>query len=189
MTTQEAQSADDTFGPAFAAARKAVGVNQQEVTAAVANMGINLPVSALSKIEKGQRRVTVGEAAALAEAVGVDLGSLVGRYDTLATTYGWQVQKWHSLKAAVTDYTETMVELFERASYDMFLKRKDRDTLTHIREEQTPINVAAVAHEAALRYIKEQGYSAPPTSRLGKLIDQLETDSRLAQGPRSTNDV
>ncbi len=63
----------ETFGQRLRGFRKASGLHQEELAARV-----GLPTTAISKIEKGTRDVTLAEAQALARVLHMDLGTLAG---------------------------------------------------------------------------------------------------------------
>lgn len=64
----------DTFGERLRTLRKAAGLRQEEVAAAM-----GLPPTAMSRMEKGTRDVTFAEAQALARVLQVDLAALAGQ--------------------------------------------------------------------------------------------------------------
>lgn len=57
---------DLEFGEALRIARQAKGVTQEELADAVEAMGVKLSQATIGKIERGERKVTVGESQALA---------------------------------------------------------------------------------------------------------------------------
>src|SRR5262245_30968609 len=63
----------ETFGQRLRGFRKAVGLHQEELA-----VRVGLPTTAISKIEKGTRDVTLAEAQALARVLHMDLGTLAG---------------------------------------------------------------------------------------------------------------
>ncbi len=68
---------DDLFGEAFRAARTRAGLTQDQVVQAMTDRGFaTFHQVTIYKIERGDRRVSVGEGLALAEIVGHSLGSL-----------------------------------------------------------------------------------------------------------------
>jgi transcriptional regulator with XRE-family HTH domain len=66
----------ETFGQRLRGFRKASGLHQEELAA-----GVGLPITAISKIEKGTRDVTLAEAQALARVLHMDLSTLAGEPD------------------------------------------------------------------------------------------------------------
>ena len=63
----------ETFGQRLRRFRKAYGLHQEELA-----VRLGLPTTAISKIEKGTRDVTLAEAQALARILHMDLGNLAG---------------------------------------------------------------------------------------------------------------
>lgn len=76
MAKNRANPIDATFGPAFKAARQAASLSQEAVVEAIARDGINLHPTAIGRIESGERKVTVGEAVALASSVGLTVDKM-----------------------------------------------------------------------------------------------------------------
>lgn len=60
---------DDQFGEALRIARQAKSVTQEELAAALESMGVKLSQATIGKIERGERKVTVGESHALSRAL------------------------------------------------------------------------------------------------------------------------
>lgn len=60
---------DDEFGEALRIARQAKGVTQEELSAMLEPMGVKLSQATIGKIERGDRKVTIGESHALARAL------------------------------------------------------------------------------------------------------------------------
>lgn len=60
---------DEEFGEALRIARQAKGVTQEELSNAVEAMGIKLSQATIGKIERGERKVTVGESHAISRAL------------------------------------------------------------------------------------------------------------------------
>ncbi|MFD6699848.1 MULTISPECIES: helix-turn-helix domain-containing protein [unclassified Microbacterium] len=78
MARNRANPIDATFGPSFKAARQAAKLSQDAVVEAIAADGITLHPTAIGRIESGERKVTVGEAVALANAVGQTVDRMTG---------------------------------------------------------------------------------------------------------------
>lgn len=74
LTPCNADAVDAGFGPRMLKAR-----NQALVTQPVLAAALGLHVTAIGKIERGERRVTVGEAVIIANTIGVPLLSLLGQ--------------------------------------------------------------------------------------------------------------
>lgn len=73
-----ALTVDEQFGQRFLAARRAAGLSQEAVIERIELDGIRLHVTAIGKIERGERRVTVGEAVALARCLGMSIDEILG---------------------------------------------------------------------------------------------------------------
>lgn len=71
-------SIDDQFGARFLAVRKASGASQEAIVERIERDGVKLHVTAIGKIERGERRVTVGEAVALARCFDLTIDQMLG---------------------------------------------------------------------------------------------------------------
>ena len=69
---------DGEIGEALRIARLAKGVTQDDLSAAVEAMGVKLSQATIGKIERGERKVTLGESYALSRALGLFQDELVG---------------------------------------------------------------------------------------------------------------
>ncbi|MCR2784077.1 MULTISPECIES: helix-turn-helix transcriptional regulator [unclassified Microbacterium] len=74
---------DESFGSSVAKARSLLGMSQKELASALAERGMKVDASAVSRIEKGQRSVRLAEANVIAGALGRDLGDLLEASGTL----------------------------------------------------------------------------------------------------------
>jgi transcriptional regulator with XRE-family HTH domain len=61
---------DEKFGPGLRAARESLQMKQDDLATKAQKYGVALSQATIGKIERGERRVTLGEAEALAQAVG-----------------------------------------------------------------------------------------------------------------------
>lgn len=73
----DVQRIDDEFGAAVRAQRNASEMSQDDLASAVGKLGYSLSQATIGKIERGDRKVTVGEAAAIAKALGTSAELLV----------------------------------------------------------------------------------------------------------------
>jgi transcriptional regulator with XRE-family HTH domain len=71
--------ADEAFGAALRGAREASGLSQIQVAESMRERGFDFLQQTIYKIESSRRKVSVGEALALCEVVGVPLDTLVRR--------------------------------------------------------------------------------------------------------------
>lgn len=77
---------DDEFGEALRIARQSAGVTQEDLSAAVGQMGIKLSQATIGKIERGERKVTVGESQALSRALGLYRDELIRGISTTSAS-------------------------------------------------------------------------------------------------------
>jgi len=73
-------SADEAFAAAIRAKREAKGLTQEDLAKHMTMRGFDFHQQTIYKIEKGSRKVTVGEAVSLAEAVGVPVETLADQF-------------------------------------------------------------------------------------------------------------
>jgi transcriptional regulator with XRE-family HTH domain len=66
-------TAEQRFGSMVLSSRQALGMSQKDVSTLLANEGLTLDNSAVSRIEKGARALRLGEAIAIARALGFSL--------------------------------------------------------------------------------------------------------------------
>lgn len=76
---RSAESVDAVFANAVRDARLAAGVSQDDLATQMAQRGFDFHQTTIAKIERGARRVTVGEAAELADIVGIPLAAVLER--------------------------------------------------------------------------------------------------------------
>jgi transcriptional regulator with XRE-family HTH domain len=105
------RSIDESFGKLFLEARKAKGISQEAVAAALASRGYVLHVTTIGKIERGERRVSVGEAVALASALGLTLDVLVAGSAAIDSRYEALRTAEHNLDVALDAYTKALLEV------------------------------------------------------------------------------
>ncbi|GAA1768434.1 helix-turn-helix domain-containing protein [Agromyces humatus] len=74
-----AESVDAVFANAVRDARLAAGMSQDDLGTRMARRGFDFHQTTIAKIERGARRVTVGEAAELADIVGIPLAAVLER--------------------------------------------------------------------------------------------------------------
>lgn len=64
---------DEQFRKAMLEARKAKGIPQQALADALTKSGSPMHLTAIGKVERGERRVTIGEALVIAHTLGIGL--------------------------------------------------------------------------------------------------------------------
>jgi len=138
MTGPDFSTVDETFGTRFLAARKASGMSQESVVTALAERGYKLHVTAIGKIERGERRVTVGEAEALASAVGYTLDGIIGAGD-LQTAYAVLEFARRNSDHAAGEYALALLKVAQEADeLGKPLRDIDKRWLSEAMPVQTP---------------------------------------------------
>lgn len=69
---------ESKFGLNVRDARKAQGISQRALAERLAEVGLTIDASAITRLEKGSRAIRLGEALAIAEALSTDLEELLG---------------------------------------------------------------------------------------------------------------
>ncbi|PZU48441.1 MAG: hypothetical protein DI566_04195 [Microbacterium sp.] len=108
---------DRLFAEGFKTARSARGMTHPQVVDAMNELGFNFAQQTVYKIENGLRRVTIGEAIALADVIGVPLEKLLPREDNLR-----ELQIVRDLRAAEVMRAQHAMQSAER-EYEAALAR------------------------------------------------------------------
>ncbi|MEV8169309.1 helix-turn-helix transcriptional regulator [Microbacterium paraoxydans] len=86
-TRKTMRNVDKTFGPTLREARERRGLSQAALAEAMQALGFDFQQQTIYKIESGNRRATIGEAAGFARALQLDdVGSLVNGKNSLAVS-------------------------------------------------------------------------------------------------------
>ena len=181
--TPTEETGDERFGPAFAAARKARGLSQEDVSAEMERRGHHVALTAISRLEKSQRKVTVGEAIALASIVGSTVEELAGAADPrLAVAFSTASRLERVLARAAAEYGRALLELCQRADAAPAVSAAERDWLDSELVAQSP--AWAVASDVAITVATACERDSLPTSGryTAMLIDVLEADRAALAG-------
>ncbi|MFV9424926.1 helix-turn-helix domain-containing protein [Microbacterium sp. S1037] len=92
---------DDEFGPAIRVMRQDLQMSQDELAQSVTKQGYPMSQATVGKIERGERRVTVGEAEAFARALQTTIRSLLMGRSYLSSSI--LMARLGSLRADVVD--------------------------------------------------------------------------------------
>jgi transcriptional regulator with XRE-family HTH domain len=128
---------DLEFGPRFLAARKARQLSQEAVVEGMEKRGYSLPITAVGKIERSTRSVTLGEAIALADTLGFTLDALIGGEGELTTAFALQARERAEHAKQSRSYAETLLTLAATAD-NKALRGSDRAWLQSQLANQTP---------------------------------------------------
>lgn len=176
MRDQDDLPIDRSFGPRFLAARKEKGVSQEAVAEALTQRGIRLHVTAIGKIERGERRVSVGEASALASVLGYTLDSLIGGGGDLVTHYALLDYARTVLQRQSHDYLTAMLNVAITAdNLGDQLRPEDRQWLRNEMPRQTPARTGDTQVFAEARLSRDG--IAEPGEYLALLMDAIKRDA------------
>ncbi|MFZ8758630.1 helix-turn-helix domain-containing protein [Microbacterium sp. HMH0099] len=100
----DAKNMDERFAEAFRLARQAVGLSQADVAAQMATFGYEMSQPVVGKIERGERKVTIGEGEALSAIVNRSTRSLLEGEGTLRIELG--TEHLRARRAAIADAVE-----------------------------------------------------------------------------------
>lgn len=95
---------DEKFAEAFRVARQAAGLSQAEVAARMADFGYDTSQPVIGKIERGERRVTIGEGEALSAIVGRSTTTLLNGPTRMRVELG--VEHLRARRQAIKDAVE-----------------------------------------------------------------------------------
>lgn len=84
---------NERFRTNVRATRESRGLSQSQLSDALRNFGYTWPQSTIQRIETGQRRVDVGEAHALADALGVPITTLLSTLSPLDSSHTAKVRR------------------------------------------------------------------------------------------------
>ncbi|MCC8909457.1 helix-turn-helix domain-containing protein [Curtobacterium sp. GD1] len=155
MSTPE--QIDQTFASAVRETRTRLGVSQDRLAAEVTKRGYSFHVTTVGKIERGDRRVTVGEAVALADALDVSLESLVHNKQDLTASFAEHNQARTSFIMEASRYVETMLSVAAAADRQSDLRKEDEQWLAEAFLRQTPADLTEDARYALDAAISRRG--------------------------------
>jgi len=113
MRTKDFKALDDNFAGAFKSARVHADLSQEAVAERMREYGFEMSQPVIGKIERAQRRVTIGEAEALSACVNISLSSLLAGPESLglerARTELYRLR--NDFKKAAMDFQEGQAAL------------------------------------------------------------------------------
>lgn len=169
---------DRDFGRAVHAARESKpGMTQAKLSEALEVYGIYLSEATIGKIERGDRKVTVGEAQAIARALGHTFDGVIGSSEAtlrangtvVASTVRHLQQFADEYATALLHYTRTADELGEDPPAD-FLHYLETSV-----PSQTPAQIASDARGKVEAEIERQAII--PGAHLQRLREALNRDA------------
>lgn len=163
--------------------RSDVGLSQKDVADEMSKRRFAFNASVIGKIERGERRVTVGEAAALADVLGTSVERLLDQRDELSKAYDRRDRGRHDLSVAGDAYMQTLLRLAHTADRASTLSDMDRDWLSTELEAHTPARVAAEQHLGAEGILHELEID-PTTPYVATLLRRLEADNEALRRVR-----
>lgn len=117
--SNSAPTSDDVFASSFRVARTQRGLSQADVTLGMIAQGFDWNQTTVSKVERGQRRVTVGEAVALAKMVDSTVDHL-GSIDRTSIDYKMHMIQSRALYALIAlDQAVDAARTFTEAHLDL----------------------------------------------------------------------
>lgn len=173
---------DGLFGKRFAEARKDKGLSQEAIVSELEKRGYSLHITAVGKIERGERRVTVGEAAALADTLNFTLDAMIGGQGKLLTAYAINGRERDAFTKQAAIYARSFFDIAVAADGAQ-LRDADRDWLSTELANQTP---AQLTHDAIMHVeaaITREGLDA--TGKYAKsLLESMKRDDEALQRNR-----
>lgn len=178
---------DEVFAERLKEVRKVMGVSQETLADKMVELGYNIHVTAIGKIERGERKVSVGEAAAMAELFGLALDDLLGGGMGLKTALATFQRDRSTFGEQMRLYVESMLEVVVSADSATEMTEKEREWLVEELPRQTPARMTAdalVAFDAAM----SRSFYQPDTEFVQRLRRQLERDAELLNSERPPNE-
>lgn len=149
MDAPDFSTVDSSFGERFLEARRLKGLSQEAIAAGLSDRGITMHVTAIGKIERGERRVTIGEASALASTLGLTLDGLVGGGADLTTSYALSNRARNHFYVAWHEYLDSLIDVAHSADKQSHpLRDRDREWLMNSMPQQTPTRLLADVSQA-----------------------------------------
>lgn len=169
---------DETFAASFRTARVAAGQSQDQVASAMAERGFSFHVTTIGKIERGDRKVTVGEALTLADVLGVSLDMLlVGGQDGLQVAYAAHNAERRQFGHQMQEYTLSLLRVARAADNATVMRQVDTAWLDTELQNQSPAQLTADAALAARAALSRDGV-ASPGHYVSLLLDALDRDAQ-----------
>jgi transcriptional regulator with XRE-family HTH domain len=142
------ETRDAAFAAMLREARERKGITQEDLAAFMTGEGHDFHQQTIYKIERGKRKVTLGEAISLAEAVGVPVESLTDRAPELAalrTAYAVQGRERVAFVNLMESYTLALLEVAVAADNAAALTDSDVSWLDSAMLKQSPAGMTADA--------------------------------------------
>ncbi|MFJ7289241.1 helix-turn-helix domain-containing protein [Curtobacterium sp. NPDC098951] len=177
---------DESFASAVRETRTRLGVSQDRLAAEVAKRGYSFHVTTVGKIERGDRRVTVGEAVALADALDVSLESLVHNKQDLTASFAEHGQARTAFILEAARYVETMLSVAAAADNQADLRHEDEQWLAEAFLVQTPADLTEDARYALDAAISRRGID-PDGVWVKRLVRSVTEGAEWAQARRKSN--
>lgn len=161
---------DSRFGERVRAARVTRGQKQDELAAAVTRLNVEMTTATIGKIERGERRVTIGEASALARALVTTIEELT-RGDKLDRYLAFVESLQSGLVNASLDTLRGMEDYVEalEASGDLSVS-----TWPDLNDAERELAVQAAEHMAMYRF---SPYTVARWAA-GEAMDEVPSDHR-----------
>ena len=173
---QQSRDADDAFAAALRAAREGAGLSQAELAERMAGRGFDFHQQTIYKIESGRRRVSVGEAATLANLLNVTLQFLIGEQEGVLIAYMLHERERRAFSQAMHGYLNAILDVAATADAAVVLRDVDTKWLDNNMPEQTPARMTSDALMLLDGFIAQKGYD--PNGRYVKLLrNRVRRDS------------
>lgn len=155
----------ETLSKRLVDARAEQGLRQSDVAQRATELGHPLDRGTVAKIERGERRVTVDDAAAFAEVLGVPLGYLLGAEEETTEEEGVELHFEVTVKLLPSKEEKSPIEeIFENPRFAKFANLPE---FQRVREEHSAsIQASREKAEERARKAKEAREDRPPAQRL-----------------------
>ncbi|WP_378144791.1 helix-turn-helix domain-containing protein [Cnuibacter sp. UC19_7] len=171
--------ADRTFAENVKRARLAMGLKQDQLAAVIDTRGLAMHPTTIGKIERGERRVSIGEAAALADILGVALADLLEGTGELQVAYTAHTRAQKRLVSASYEYAMALLEVAAAADGTVQLEERDRGWLDTELHNQSPARMTTDVLYAVRAAVDRREIDESPGTYVSVLLGVLEADLRL----------
>lgn len=176
QTPPHITDSDRVFAQNVKRARLAADLRQDELAAILETRGFSFHPTVIGKVERGERRVSIGEAAAMADSLGVALADLIEESGELQAAYAAHTTSQKRFVTAAYDYASSLLDVAAAADGAGSLDDRDRWWLDTELRNQSPARMTTDSL-FVLRGAIDRRDIDPNGVYVRRLLSALEQDS------------
>ena len=175
---------DRTIGERIARTRASIGLTREDLRSRLGERGVEIHLTAIGKIERGERGTSATELAAIADAMGTSSNALLGIDDaSLAVPFAKLEIARSALQEAAWNYLEELLDTALAADSANSVRDADALWLTSAMPWQTPAMMLRVGTSQVMRgSLGRRGIEAPGRY-VQLLIEAIERDGNALEEP------